>query len=260
MIIIYAANHNNTGSDKTEAHITKALRELGHEVICVPQQKDLPEGDVLLFHKWIPPDFAGNKVCWWFDKIRWNNREKTMEEIIKKSDNVFITDETWLKECPNEKVKVLRQGVGEKRCGRYKTAPDVAFTGSLYGERYDWAKRLSERFKSQFKAYNDIFNDDLADLCASVKIFVAPKFPSDDYYWSNRVYEIIGRGGFLIHPYCEGLKEEFPDLPMYRDEEEMYEMIEHYLKDSEHREQLRLINHEACPTYKDRVKELLCQI
>ena len=30
-------------------------------------------------------------------------------------------------------------------------------------------------------------------------------------YWSNRIYESIGRGGLTIHPYVPGLEEEFEE-------------------------------------------------
>jgi len=56
--------------------------------------------------------------------------------------------------------------------------------------------------------------DDLNDLYASATVVVGdslcPGF-TKDHYWSDRVYETLGRGGFLIHPYIKGLGEEFTD-------------------------------------------------
>lgn len=36
-----------------------------------------------------------------------------------------------------------------------------------------------------------------------------------DFYWSDRCPETLGRGGFLIHPFVEGIKEAFPAMPVW---------------------------------------------
>lgn len=67
-------------------------------------------------------------------------------------------------------------------------------------------------------------------------------------YWSDRVYETIGRGGFIIHPYIKGMEEHFEDgkhLVFYRfgDFAELKDKIDYYLSHDVEREEIRLAGH-----------------
>lgn len=253
MRIIYLANHNNKFSDDTEGHISKALEEMGHEVVKTANPFMFPEGDMLLFHKIIPKkSFKGKKVCWYFDKV-WKNRPEEIKKTLKRADYLFMTDKTWAMKHPNEKIHILRQGVGKKTRGVPSKAPKLAFTGSIYGERAQWVSELKKRFKNDFAVYNNKFGKDLADLCASTKIFIAPPFPGDNEYWSNRMYEITGRGGFLLHPQCNA----DIDVPMYKDFHDMLFKINFYLENEEERFAIQENCYQQCPTYKNKVEELM---
>lgn len=250
-------------SDDTEGHIERALKELGHKVA------KHGNGDIYLFHKKYtpPPSFKGKKVCWYFDKIDFGNagRERYIKEMLQYADLVFITDETWAIANPHPKLRILRQGIGDPTPGEYEDRNiDVAFVGGHYGERRNWALALEQRYGERFKIYRNQFNRDLNNLCASIPIFVAPLYPSDDYYWSNRVYLLVGSGAFLIHPFLKGLEEEWGDkLVYYKTEEEMYEKIDYYLIHPEEREANRKEAYEYCInnfTYKKRCEKLLQQI
>jgi hypothetical protein len=282
--IIYWANHSNFASDSTEKHISSALRELGHEVVEVPETENpVPyKGDLFLFHKGgenngvhpaelvdILSQITYKKVCWYFDKI-WNQREQWMNMIIPFTDLVFMTDETWARRHVYQNVKILHQGVGDsntklgKANKRYEC--DVAFTGSIYGKRQEFIDMLKYYFpEGRFRVFDNVFNQDLNDLCATAKVIVAPKFPSDDYYWSSRVYMVTGAGGFMVHPKLEGLKEEFEDgkeIVMYNTDDEMINKILHYLENDKERKAIQKAGHKKCSTkytYKERVKELLNQ-
>ena len=57
-------------------------------------------------------------------------------------------------------------------------------------------------------------NQELNDVLASTKVIIGDslcKGFTHKNYWSDRVYETTGRGGFIIHPYIEGLETEFID-------------------------------------------------
>ncbi len=251
MKIAYVANHGNRASDDTEGHIAHALEQLGHKVIKV-MQTGSPAGcggaDLLLFHHWynVNPGFLKAldvpKVCWYFDKV-WNGRDAWIREIAPLCEKVLMTDGAWAAESGLANVEVLRQGIGDRDGrlgvrdrGRYPGA--VAFTGSAYGARAQWAARLKSRYGGEFRIYNDVFNRDLYDLCASVPIIVAPPYPADDRYWSNRIYLILGSGGFLVHPRLAGLADEFEDgvhYAGYGSEEELYGRIDHYLRNGDER-------------------------
>lgn len=53
----------------------------------------------------------------------------------------------------------------------------------------------------------------LRDVYASAKVVVGDSclVPNAPRYWSDRIPETIGRGGFLIHPYVEGIEDHFTD-------------------------------------------------
>ncbi len=295
MKIIYLGNFDNPYSDVDEKHITYSLEKLGHEVIPINERyfyqernrivEEVAEGaEVFLFHKGgikfnvALEDFIEllnhitcKKVMWFWDKVAIKeiaqNREKWVQSVIPFIEYAFLTDETWARRHNYKNVYILRQGIGDKNAhlGKYRKEYDVpiAFLGSVYGERIEWVFRLKAIFKEKFKVYNNIFGENLCDFCASAKIIVAPKYPQDDFYWSARIYKILGSGGFLIHPKLYGLKEEFEEgkhYVGYKTFEELVEKIEYYLKHDEEREKIRLAGHKHCIqnyTYTQRVKKML---
>lgn len=264
MKIAYYAK-SSSKSDDTEGHIKRAFEELGHEVVVVGYDEKIPECDFVLFHKQIP-DTKHKKVCWYFDKIEWNNRENYIKECLNKTDYLFVTDKTWADKHPNNKLHVLRQGAGYTHRGlKLDTDAKIVFTGSLYNGRFSWANDVAKVFGNDFQVFGGTFNEDLNNLCATVPIFIAPQEPSDDNYWSSRVYLTLGSGGFLIHPKLKGLQEEYTDdeLVTYETNDEMIKKINYYLNNPEERERIRIngwnktINNY---TYKHRVCSLIATL
>jgi len=258
MIVVYNAK-SKTDSDDTEGHIRRALKELGHTVALGG------DGDIYLFHKDFnpPPSFKGKKVCWYFDKI-WAERVGWFYETYPKVDYMFMTDGTWIKknieQYPN--LRVLRQGIGDYEKGINEPRDiDVAFVGTSYGERQELVDFLKSDHGLRFKVYERQFNRNLNNLCASVPIFVAPKYPSDDNYWSNRVYLLTGSGGFLIHPRLKELEEEWGDNLVYYDSiNDLREKIKFYLENPEERRLMAEKEYNYCVknfTYKLRIETLL---
>lgn len=280
MKIIYY--HNPKGkfySDDTEGHIIFSLQKLGHEVKSIYEGFIAPtlEADILLFHKSaMSPDELKNafrdlrvkrKICWYFDKV-WGVRVEWINKILPMVDKLFITDETWTKEHPDPKYHILRQGVGEeqKEGINIPIEGQIVFAGSIYGERSNFVKSLQKRYGNNFKLITEkasLFNQDFSNLAVSTPIMVAPHYPSDDYYWSSRVYITIGSGGFLIHPRFKGLEKEYKDkreIVYYDNEEDMFQKIDYYLEHREEREAIRKTGYEktrAKYTYTHRVAELL---
>lgn len=80
-------------------------------------------------------------------------------------------------------------------------------------------------------AHRRVHGRALADLIAG-RIVVAPDGPQTNNYWSNRIYLVLGFGGFLVHPHCEGLDEYYPcgGFLAYRSWSECDEQIEWALK------------------------------
>lgn len=114
-------------------------------------------------------------------------------------------------------------------------------------------------------------NQDLNDLYASAKVVVGDSVCIDfkhTYYWSDRVYETIGRGGFIIHPFIEGMQEEFKDRETivfyeYGNFDQLRELIDYYLTHDDERERIRLAGHEYVKehaTYHNRLTQMLVTV
>lgn len=108
-------------------------------------------------------------------------------------------------------------------------------------------------------------SDDMNDFYASAKITVGDSLclkKQDSRYWSDRVPEATGRGGFLIMPHILHLKYNWPKLPTYDwgNFEQLEEMICHYMEKEDERHTLQLENHlitKEDHTYVNRVKTII---
>ena len=101
----------------------------------------------------------------------------------------------------NEKLYPLSQASPIKPLvGEFKKELqcDIAYVGNIYGIIEHEYNFLMEKFGLGIKFFQDKFGQDLADLCKSAKIMMIPRFPFDDFYWSERVYEYLSMGAFVI--------------------------------------------------------------
>ena len=287
MKIGYLGNFNPFAYS-TEKLIKEAFEELGHEVICfdersvnapsILRQVKLEGIDLFFFHKGTRWGFqleqlialllklTCKKAFWYFDPIHnIPEREMFMEAVIPLVDRGFLTNGTWIKQHTYKNLTWLLQGCKKEPLGKYRKEYDydVVFIGSPYGVREIFVNGLKKKYGDRFKVFSDVFGRDFNDLCASVKVIVSPKFPSNDWFWSNRVYKVLGAGGFLIHPYCEGLKEHFvsgKEYETYQDQEELFMKIDYYLKNSEERKSIQKAGYLRAikdHTYTLRIKQLL---
>ncbi len=149
------------------------------------------------------------KVCWFFDK-GWFLNDRTLEEIIPLTDYVFLNDGNWARRHKYENVFELHCGVGEVFKGkpRKEYQHDIIFYGEIYGFKKPFIEMLKEQFGGRFKVFNNVFGQDLADLIASAKMIFVPVQPNEDFYWDNRIYQVLGHGGLIIYPKLYGLEEE----------------------------------------------------
>lgn len=102
---------------------------------------------------------------------------------------------------------------------RPELASDVAFVGSWQGGYHpEWRHRaqLVERLRFYYgprvrfwpePGGPQVRGRDLADLYASVKVLVGDSCLVDGrgFYASDRIPETLGRGGFLVHPWVDGI-------------------------------------------------------
>lgn len=286
MKIVYLGNYGNPYNNPAEESIERALKELGHKVIPFDEKKfDIEElikaanqADLFMFFKagtsfGVTLEQLANmlsriysiKVCWYWDKV-WGERYDFMDVVIPLTDFVFMTDGSFYRRMNLINVFPLRQGLDVKDCYLAEKKKsyefDIVFAGSVYGERAGWVQRLNRIYGQRFVVVQGVFDKELNHLCNSAKVFVSPKFPMDNFYWSNRVYQIVGRGGFLIHPRLEGLEKEFVDgkhLVFYDDFQDMIEKINYYLEHKEERDKIRkegLLHCKRNFTYHHSLKEM----
>lgn len=191
-------------------------------------------------------------VCWMFDLYFGYQREWQVKNFkMFKADYVFSTDgghrDKWKEYGVNHYC--VRQGIIPSECYIAKTNRppeyDVVFVGSnnpLFPER----KRINDEIAKDFKFKwfgsfnsNEVRGIALNELYANTKVVIGDSFYSP-HYWSNRVVETLGRGGFLIHQEVEGIKEEYPYLVTYKrgDIEDLKAKIRYYIEHDDERRQI----------------------
>lgn len=172
--------------------------------------------------------------------------------------------------------------VSEFECepGRYRHeyASEIAFVGSwqTYHPEWDHRRQLIKFLRGQYGARcamwprrgeHAIRGSNLRDLYASVDILIGDSCLAGDAmnYWSDRIPETLGRGGFLVHPDVAGLEDSYIDgehLVTWQlgNWGELHDTIEHYLNHPEEVEKIAqagraevLANH----TYTKRMADLV---
>lgn len=153
----------------------------------------------------------------------------TWEEPFFRCSVVFTADgghqESWFRIGVNHIWMPPAVSLGETVLGtpRAEYTSDLAFVGSWQpGYHKEWTHRpqlvewLRKNYGNQIQFWPkrgepSVRGQDLRDLYASVKVVIGDSCLTGNAtrYWSDRVPETIGRGGFLIHPYVEGIEEHF---------------------------------------------------
>lgn len=134
---------------------------------------------------------------------------------------------------------------------------DVIFVGSK-GYHPEWKYRpqlidwLKMIYGDKFKHYGGdglgvVRGAPLNKLYADSKIAIGDSLCIDftyPGYWSDRIYETTGRGGFIIHPEIDGLETQFvygKEIATYKfgDFEGLQKTIDYYLTHDDEREAIR---------------------
>lgn len=297
MNILYIARHGQANADD-EGAIAHAFVELGHTVVSVPESYDkekmieLSEGsDLALFHKWDDAATLQRLQCpkayWYFDLVQWDDptvaarcraRVNWMERITPYVDVGFCTDGDWVKRY-NEihfskppKLHVLRQGADGRIVGRgepWKKSDgriNILFTGGPNGgtKRLSFHREMTQVYGGRYvNIRSGCYREDLKRTIASTDIVVAPDAPVTSNYWSNRVYNTLGFGGFLLHPYCSQLAKGYrnhEEIVFYSGRDDLHKLIEGYSKSLIRRQEISeagLQRTIAEHLYKHRCQDLL---
>lgn len=146
--------------------------------------------------------------------------------------------------------------------------PPVIFTGAEgYHPEYSFrpyvVQRLRATYGAQFRQCQGYREAELNNLYASTRVVAGDScFGGSPYYWSDRVPEVCGRGGFLIFPETPGLN--IPGLVTYipQNADDLIAKINHYLRDENQDERIRRTAqaHEHVKqyeTYTNRMRDVL---
>lgn len=185
----------------------------------------------------------------------------------------------WLNANTKTKGYYLPAGVYEGECflgtpNPEKYPHEIVFTGSKgyhkeYPFRAEMIDFLHKTYGERFAHYGggglpSVRGPELNNLYASCKIVVGDTLCKDfsyPHYFSDRLYEVCGRGGFMIFPNIEGVNEQYPHLPTYESGnlDHLKELIDFYIN-SIMRERYRIANFEHTKenhTYRHRLTSLL---
>jgi hypothetical protein len=167
---------------------------------------------------------------------------------------------------------------------REEFACDVAFVGSnghgyhedVWGYRKELVDNLREMCRRNGWSFKNPGGDDpkiprgedMNDFYASAKVTVGDSLclkKEDSHYWSDRVPEATGRGGFLIMPQIKALMRQGWLIPSYKwgDFEHLERAIEYCLNDPKGYEGCKKINQENTAkhhTYINRAKKILRKV
>lgn len=160
-----------------------------------------------------------------------------------------------------------------RRTSRYETP--VVFVGSTsYHPEWAWRQDLlaflHEHYRRRFQTWprnGAIRGQALNDLYASAKVVVGDSclVPPSQGYWSDRLTETLGRGGFLLHPWTPGIDELFVDGLHLRyfeigDRAGLKALIDYYLDHDDERRKIAKAGQEyvlAEHTYVNRMQQML---
>jgi spore maturation protein CgeB len=297
MRIAYIGKFNTLWS---EEGIARALESAGAEVIRIPEQGENhivlvrnAKPDVVLTTKM---QFTGAwkflaamredkipTVSWTFDLLIGHpERENLLTAFSWLScDYIYLTDGGHDAEYKAKGIekRVLYQGIPDELC--YRGEPDerfphdIVFVGTsnpVFPYRQDTMRHLQRTYGNKFHWYgaadaNEIRGHELNRLYASAKIVIGDSVASPRY-WSNRLWETLGRGGFCIFPRIEGLEEVYTPYKHYipydwGDYDGLSDKIDYYLTHDAERNAIQQAAYEHTKSHhcmSHRAKKLLCEL
>lgn len=225
------------------------------------------------------PSVAFHLDRWWGLE-----REAQLDEPFFRCDLVCTADGGGAWESKGIRHVWMPPAVWDREVGRGtpqgRFSRDVGFVGSWqhYGHlgvwpwRFDLVSAVYRGYGSRFRAWprgQAIRGQELNDLYASVKVVVGDSCLAGGAtnYWSDRIPETIGRGGFLLHPHVQGLDDHFPtgELPVrypVGDLGEVFDLIDYWSDPARDAERADMVDFgiewvREHHTYKERMRTLV---
>lgn len=214
---------------------------------------------------------------------RWKDYENSPYMQVEYFFTVDKLMMQWFRDNTEVKAFYMPAGVFSQEAylaesSEHRFANDVLFVGSK-GYHHEWPYRpklvdwLANNYKERFSHVGGdglgvVRGPELNRLYAGSKIAIGDTLCLNfdyPYYYSDRVFESLGRGAFLIHPYIQGMEEIFEDKKHlvfyeYNNFDQLRFLIEYYLYNKDEREMIRLAGHELVKkehTYLNRWQDIL---
>ena len=188
----------------------------------------------------------GKTVLWYMDNF--HNMDVELIEKMKKCDFVFACCSSALNKAREYNDKVYRHHGGydsniHRPVDVLKTR-DVVFVGGMY------PYRMPYRGAVDFEVLNNVFNEDHARIVSETKINL--NFTEGDGV-SNRIYKILGAGGFLLTLPWDSMEEDGfepgKDFDTFTNPIELGDKIKYYLKHEDEREKIAVHGYETVKQY-----------
>jgi Glycosyl transferases group 1 len=137
------------------------------------------------------------------------SREAWMRRVAPLCRVAFVADGA-LARTPWARWHILREPIDHRSVQRLYV-PDsqrkpLAFIGQLYGSREEEITPLATEFPIEF--ITGSYGSALSPAVKGYKIILGPRYPTVPGFWGNRVYVVLGHGGFFLAPEVEGMREE----------------------------------------------------
>jgi 2-polyprenyl-3-methyl-5-hydroxy-6-metoxy-1,4-benzoquinol methylase len=137
------------------------------------------------------------------------SREVWMRRVAPLCRVVFVADGA-LARTDWARWHVLREPI-DPRFVQHLHVPDarrkpLAFIGQLYGDRDQELVAVAGAFPLEF--ITGTYGAALSPAIQGFKIILGPRYPTVPGFWGNRVYVVLGHGGFFLAPEVEGMREE----------------------------------------------------
>lgn len=228
-------------------------------------------------HKGVPLEhILQTDPFWRTDYVFTPDGDAGTQEVMRANgvNHIYMKPGVFKKECyklpplvdPLKEVLFVGGGAPTGQPNQYGH-PEWPYRGQLL----QWLEMNYPRGERYFKyGYPDrtIRNKELNQLYADFKVSIGDSICLNfdhTHYWSDRVYETLGRGGFIIHPYIKGLDEEFTDKENivfyeYNNWKQLRELIDYYLTHEDERVKIRDAGHEFVKnnaTYNNRLEQML---
>jgi spore maturation protein CgeB len=207
---------------------------------------------------------------WYYDRVHNYHAEPSrlewMRQVAPHCRVAFVTD-GGLATTDWANWYVLRQGVSLPTVAEVDVPEsqraDVAFLGQLYGGRWDELAAVRQRFNVD--VVSGVFGRDLSRVIRGHRIIIGPRYPSAPGYWSDRVYVVLGHGGFFLAPEVPGMREECfePGVHFAALGDDPVADVRHWLDRADQRERIARQGQALVLgrfTYEHRVREMSAEI